>query len=156
MSHEHRSRASRTERVAISVTGDERAALRALAADRSEPEATAAGRLVRAGLENAGAVLGAAPRLRRAPNGAEPSTALWLPTDRRAAAVLGLLARYPSDLGAIPDHATDRLVAEQLAALSVWRDSIDAGQRPDPREEVAFGDVVMRLGPALAQRRRRR
>lgn len=52
-------------RVAISLTANERAAPRQLARSRSEPEATTAARLVRAGLTDEGAVLDPPPARRR-------------------------------------------------------------------------------------------
>jgi len=144
----------RTERVAVSLSVSERAALQALAAQLGVPEATAAGRLVLDGLEDAGTVLKPASRTDGPRSGGLP---LWLPTQQRRGAVMALLERYPRDLRALGTLSDDdRLAHEQLAALSVWRDQIDAGQLPDPRVEIAFGEAVIRAGRAFEERGRRR
>jgi hypothetical protein len=144
----------RTERVAVSLSVTDRTALQAFAAQLGVPEATAAGRLILDGLEDAGSVLSAASR----PAGPRSaSLPMWLPTQARRGAVTALLERYPRDLRALGTVSDDdRLAHEQLAALSVWRDQIDAGQLPDPRVEIAFGEAVIRAGRAFEERGRRR
>lgn len=158
--------AVKLERVAVSLSRGERDALRELAVCRSEPEATTAARLVRAGLADAGARLDAPPKRRRAParraapsraNGTEPRAVAWLPASACAAAVAQLSERYPLELrdSAMPDPG-DRAGAERLAALSVWRDQLDAGAHADPRVELMFSDELARTARWLEERRRKR
>lgn len=152
---------SRFERVALSLSPGERDALRELARRRGEPEATAAARMVRAGLADLGARLDDPPQRRRGPSLASgdplPKPVAWLPTSKRARAVAALIERYPGDLrAALLPADGDRGGAERLAALSVWRDQLDTGQFPDPRVEVAFGDELVRTGRWLEDRSRRR
>lgn len=152
------------ERVAVSLSRGERDALRELARQRGEPEATTAARLVRAGLADAGAALDAAPKRRRGP--AKPPRAAdrelardgapWLPPRDCAPAIVALLERYPHELRAVPEKlGSDRLAAERLAALSVWRDELDAGVHRDPRMELAFGAELVSVGRWLEERARR-
>ena len=158
------SRAVKLERVAVSLSRGERTALRELARRRSEPEATTAARLVRAGLADAGARLDEPPVRRRGPGhvprpksaGAEPRAVAWLPTSACAPAVAQLTERYPLDLRAtvMPDSG-DRAAAERLAALSIWRDQIDAGVHADPRTELMFSDELVRTARWLEERLRR-
>jgi hypothetical protein len=145
----------RTERIAVSLSVGERTALQAFAGQLGIPEATAAGRLILDGLEDAGAVLGPTPRQARMDgSGGQP---LWLPTQQRVGAVVALLERYPRDLRALTGVSEDdRLAHEHLAALSVWRDEIDTGQHRDPRVEIAFGEAVIRAGRTFEERGRRR
>lgn len=154
------------ERVAVSLSRGERDALRELAARRSEPEATTAARLVRAGLADAGARLDAPPKRRRGPalqappsssNGSEERTVAWLPTSACAAAVAQLSERYPLDLReSVMPESGDRAAAERLAALTVWRDQLDTGAHADPRVELMFSDELARTARWLEERRRRR
>jgi len=158
--------ASGLQRVAVSLSRGERDALRELATHRSEPEATTAARLVRAGLADAGARLDPPPKRRRGPVRAEPSSPAqpeagqpvpWLPTTVCAAAVSALTERYPLDLrAALAPGAGDRASGERLAALSVWRDQLDVGAHQDPRVELLFSDELVRTGRWLEERSRRR
>lgn len=146
-------------RVPVSLSPGEHEALRALAAERREGLATTAGRLLRDALTEAGATLDAPPKrrgVRTPPQAAEPAGALWLPTQQRAAAIIALRDRYPHDLRAVgDDYPRDPVIAESLAALSVWRDELDAGLHRDPRLEIAFGETLMRFGRQAEERRRR-
>jgi hypothetical protein len=145
----------RTERIAVSLSAGERAALRAFAGQLGVPEATAAGRLILDGLEDAGAVLG--PTQRATSTDGAGGQPLWLPTRQRVGAVVALLERYPRDLRTFAGLSEDdRLAHEHLAALSVWRDEIDTGQHRDPRIEIAFGEAVIRAGRTFEERGRRR
>ena len=149
----------RPGRVAISLSEGERRALRALAERRSEPPSTTAARLVRACLAEAGAILDAPPVRRRGPAVEDDGerTAPWLPTSRRADAIEALRDRYPYELRGLPeDLGADRLVAERVAALSVWRDELDTGRRGDPRDELAFAAELTSLARWLEERGRRR
>jgi len=157
--------AVKLERVAVTLSRGERDALRELAVHRSEPEATTAARLVRAGLADAGARLDAPPKRRRGParpanttpGGADPAGAAWLPASACAIAVTQLSERYPLDLrDAMMPDASDRAAAERLAALSVWRDQLDAGAHHDPRVELMFSDELSRTARWLEERRRKR
>lgn len=146
-------------RIAVSLSQGERDALRELAQRRGEPPATTAARLVRVGLADAGAYLDTPPARRRGPRtpAGETTSPSWLPPAARAAAIDALRDRYPHELRGAPDDLTaDRLVAERLAALSVWRDELDAGLRRDPRDELAFGAEVAALARWLEERSRRR
>jgi len=149
-------------RVALTLAVDERAALRAIAARRGEPEATTAARFVRAGLAGDGAELDEPPQRRRGPKHPprrEPSGGdgcPWLPAGEHSAAVARLRDRYPSDLRHVPEGlGDDRALAERLAALSVWRAEIDAGLHRDPRVELAYSDELARTSRWLEERRRR-
>lgn len=148
-------------RVALTLAVDERAALRAIAARRGEPEATTAARFVRAALAGDGAELDEPPQRRRGPKPPprrEPGGdgCAWLPAGEHGGAVARLRDRYPSDLRHIPDRlGDDRALAERLAALSVWRAEIDAGLHRDPRVELAFSDELARTSCWLEERRRR-
>ncbi len=158
--------AVKLERVAVSLSRGERDALRELAVRRSEPEATTAARLVRAGLADAGARLDAPPKRRRGPapqtapstsNGSEPRAVAWLPASACRVAVAQLSERYPLDLrDTVMPEVGDRAAAERLAALSVWRDQIDTGTHADPRVELMFSDELARTARWLEERRRRR
>jgi len=95
--------ASALQRVAVSLSRGERDALRELATRRSEPEATTAARLVRAGLADAGARLDPPPKRRRGPVRNEPpgpaqaeaaQPVPWLPTTVCAAAVSTRTGRW--------------------------------------------------------------
>jgi len=148
-------------RVALTLALGERTALRAIAARRGEPEATTAARFVRAGLNGDGAELDDPPQRRRGPQQPQPESGVanrcpWLPAGGHSAAVVQLRERYPSDLRHVPDRfGDDRALAERLAALSVWRTEIDAGQHRDPRVELAFSDELARTSRWLEERRRR-
>lgn len=148
-------------RVALTLALGERAALRAIAARRGEPEATTAARFVRAGLSGDGAELDDPPQLRRGPQPPQrdpgaSNRCRWLPAGEHSAAVARLRERYPNDLRHVPDRlGDDRALAERLAALSVWRAEIDAGQHRDPRVELAFSDELARTSRWLEERRRR-
>lgn len=146
-------------RVPVSLSPGEHEALATLAAERREGLATTAGRLLRDALSAAGAALDASPKRRGArtsPQAMEPAGALWLPAQQRAGAVVALRDRYPQDLrGVGDDYQRDQLIAESLAALSVWRDELDAGLHRDPRLEIAFGETLMRFGRQAEERRRR-
>ena len=149
-------------RVALTLALDERAALRAIASRRREPEATTAARFVRAGLTGDGAELDDPPQRRSGPKPSasrEPSSkdrCPWLPASERTTAVAQLCDRYRDDLRRVPERlGEDRALAERLAALSVWRDEIDAGLHRDPRVELAFSDELARTSRWLEERRRR-
>lgn len=120
--------------------------------------ATTAARLVRAGLADEGAVLGAPPKRRQGPTSETGSVKVpWLPPGDRLPAIEALRDRYPHDLRAAgADLEHDRLAAERLAALTVWRDELDAGLRLDPREELAFAAELSLVARWLEERGRRR
>jgi len=126
-------RRPRTTRVAVSLSAGERDALRQLAVQAQEPESRTAARLIRAGLAEAGAALDSAPS-RRGGNGARRqagSGPAWLPSTKCAAGIRALRDRYPHELRHLPEEVErDRLVAEQLAALSAWRDHSMPGSTP--------------------------
>lgn len=156
---------ARTERIAVSLSRGEREALRELSARRAEPEATTAARLVRAGLAEAGAALDPPPVRRRGPERRAHKTpdapgaaeVAWLPPSRRAGAISALCERYPIELRGVPsDLDPDRLLAERLAALSAWRDELDAGLHRDPRMELVFGAELVSVARWLEERSRRR
>lgn len=149
---------SNTPRVAISLSVEERSALTDLARRRGEPRATTAARLVRAGLVDQGAVLDKPPKLRQGPSAADGTSKVpWLPPSARRAAIEALKDRYPNELRQTPtDLDADRLAGERLAALTVWRDELDAGLRPDPREELAFAADLSAVARWLEERGRRR
>ncbi|MDW5597317.1 hypothetical protein VSS74_23420 [Conexibacter stalactiti] len=138
----------RPRRVAITLRDSERDALAMLAQRAREPEATTAARLIRAALIDNGASLDAAVRRRTAaPNSSgdpDPDGAAgWLPPARRAAAIEELRERYPDELRYLRAGTLELpLVAEQAAALSVWREEIDAGKHLDPRMELAFANAL--------------
>src|SRR6266511_2877973 len=149
----------RTPRIAIPLTPGERDALRQLAAAGSEPEARVAGRLLRAALADQGASLDQAPRYRvttRRPDPVEhDGAAAWLPPSARAAGIAALHERYPAELRHLSaDPFADALVAEQLAALSVWRERLDDGQHDDPRMELAFAHELRDIAAWLQTRAR--
>ncbi len=158
--------APKLERVAVTLSRGERDALRQLATSRSEPEATTAARLVRAGLADAGARLDPPPKRRRgparpatpnSPNGSNPNPVAWLPASDRAPAVAQLAERYPLDLRELSmPPLSDRAACERLAALSVWRDQLDTGAHHDPRVELMFSDELARTSRWLEERRRKR
>jgi len=150
---------SSDRRIAMTLSAGERRALRELAERRSEPPATTAARLVRTGLADAGAALDTPPTGRRGPKTQAPEEQgpAWLPASARGNAIQALRERYPYELRAAPDDPqADRPVAERLAALSVWRDELDAGLRPDAREEIAFSAELSGLARWLEERGRRR
>jgi len=147
----------RTPRIAIPLTPGERDALRQLAVAGREPDARVAGRLLRAALADAGAALDAAPRHRAGARRPEPAgAAAWLPPSTRAAGIAALRERYPAELRHLPaDPVDDPFVAEQLAALVVWRERLDDGQHDDPRMELAFAHELRDLAAWLQTRARR-
>lgn len=148
-------------RVALTLAVDERAALRAIASRRSEPEATTAARFVRAGLAGDGSELDAPPQRRRGPQplprpAPDASDGCpWLPVSERATAIAQLRERYPGYLRRVPDRLDDdAAIAERLAALTVWRGEIDSGLHRDPRAELAFSDELARTWRWLDERLR--
>lgn len=140
-------------RVCVSLTTSERSALRQLAERRREPEATTAARLIRAGLASDGTVLEEPPARRRGP-APDPSTDATRHDPRPAVAML--LERYPEDLEVRGDYARDRLVAERLGALALWREQLDAETSPDPRGELAFHAELVTVSRWLEDRGRDR
>ena len=50
----------------------------------------------------------------------------------------------------------DRAGTERLAALSVWRDQIDAGPHADPRIELTFSDELTCTAAWLREQRFKR
>jgi hypothetical protein len=67
------------------------------------------------------------------------------------AAILALHARYPRALAKLEhDWYEHPERAETLAALAVWRASIDAAAE-DPREELAFQNALQQLARQLDQ-----
>ena len=90
-------------------------------------------------------------------NGSEARAVAWLPASACAAAVAQLSERYPADLPTVwmPDPG-DRAGNERLAALSVWRDQLDAGAHADPRVELMFIDELTRTAVWLKERRFKR
>jgi len=82
----------------------------------------------------------------------------WLPSEQDPgwaeqmwAAILALHARYPRALAKLEhDWYEHPERAETLAALAVWRSSIDAAAE-DPREELAFQNALQQLARALDQ-----
>jgi hypothetical protein len=151
----------RPRRVAITLVPSERDALQQLAHRAREPEATTAARLLRAALVDHGAALDAAVRQRTAPhNGTRPTSddggAAWLPPGRRAVAIEALRDRYPHELRHLrADALTDPAIAEQLAALTVWREQLDDGTHVDPRMELAFAHELRSLANWLQTNARR-
>jgi len=129
----------------VTLRDSELDALATLAAERRQPEATAAAELVRAGLLDRGATLAAVVRRRTAsaPDSRDrrgESAAGWLPPERRAAAIAALRDRYPHELRYLRgDALLDPATAEQAAALSFLREQIDDGRYDDPRIELLFG-----------------
>lgn len=147
--------AGRTPRIAIVLEPGERDALRQLAAEHDEPVSTTAARLVRSALAERGARLEAARRgaRRRAERGTEPP---WLPPATRADAITALRDRYPAELRHLPpDPLRDPIIAEPLAALTVWRDQLDDGAHADPRMEIAFAHELRSFGAWLQTQARR-
>lgn len=152
----------RPRRVAITLAPSERDALQQLAHRAREPEATTAARLLRAALVDHGAALDAAVRQRTTPhNGTRPTSddgasAAWLPPSRRAVAIEALRDRYPHELRHLrADALADPAVAEQLAALTVWREQLDDGTHVDPRMELAFAHELRSLANWLQTNARR-
>jgi len=148
--------ARRTPRIAIVLAPSERDALRQLAAEDDEPVSTTAARLVRSALAERGAKLEAARRNRtrnRAERGAQSA---WLPPAARAAAIVALRNRYPDELRHLPpDPLHDPIIAEPLAALTVWRDQLDDGAHADPRMEIAFAHELRSFAAWLQTQARR-
>jgi hypothetical protein len=145
----------RTPRIAIVLAPVERDALRQLAAEHGEPASTTAARLVRSALAARGARLEAAHRgaRRRTEQGAEPA---WLPPTARADAIAALRDRYPDELRHLPpDPLRDPIIAEPLAALTVWRDQLDDGAHADPRMEIAFAHELRSFAAWLQTQARR-
>jgi len=143
----------------VTLRDSELDALAELAAARSEPEATTAARLLRAGLIDGGASLAAAVRRRTAPQpdnraGHTASAAIWLPPNRRIAAIEQLRARYPHTLRHLRPEALDLLeVAEPVSALSLMREQIDTGRYDDPRIELAFSHELRVFARWLQEQR---
>jgi hypothetical protein len=147
--------ARRTPRIAIVLTAGERDALQQLASERGQPASTTAARLMRSALAARGATLEAAHRRarRRAVPGTEPP---WLPPAARAAAIAVLQDRYPAELRHLPpDPLHDPVIAEPLAALTVWRDQLDDGAHADPRMELAFAHELRSFAAWLETQARR-
>jgi hypothetical protein len=145
----------RTPRIAIVLAASERDALHQIASERGEPASTTAARLVRSALAEQGATLEAARRgaRHRAKRGAEPP---WLPTAARAEVIAALQDRYPAELRHLPaDPLRDPVVAEPLAALTVWRDQLDDGAHADPRMEIAFAHELQSFAAWLQTQARR-
>ncbi|MDW5595106.1 hypothetical protein VSS74_12205 [Conexibacter stalactiti] len=150
----------RPRRVAITLKPSERDALAALAHRAREPEATTAARLLRAALIDHGAALDAAVRQRNAPPAVAEadagSGAAWLPPSRRAVAIEALRDRYPHELKHLRgDPLADTHIAEQAAALSLWREQIDNGNHADPRMELAFSHELRTFANWLQTNARR-
>jgi hypothetical protein len=147
--------ARRSPRIAIVLAPGERDALHQLAAQHDEPASTTAARLVRSALAERGARLEAARRgaRRRTEQGAEPA---WLPPTARADAITALRDRYPAELRHLPaDPLHDPIIAEPLAALTVWRDQLDDGAHADPRMEIAFAHELRSFAAWLQTQARR-
>lgn len=151
----------RPRRVQVTLRDSELDALAELAAARSEPEATTAARLLRAGLIDRGASLAAVVRRRTTPAPGDrdrhgAGTADWLPPERHAAAIEALRTRYPHTLRHLRADALDvPEIAEQAAALAVWRDAIDNGTHADPRVELAFANSLQSFANWLQTTSRR-
>jgi hypothetical protein len=151
----------RPRRVAITLRDSERDALAMLAQRAREPEATTAARLIRAALIDNGATLDAAVRSRsagpRGSGGPGPDGAAgWLPPARRAASIEELRDRYPDELRYLRAATLELpLVAEQAAALSVWREELDTGKHADPRMELAFANALEHFANRLQTHARR-
>lgn len=149
----------RPRRVQVTLRASEHDALAALAAERRQPEATAAAELVRAGLIDRGASLAAAVRRRTTPRpdageGHAAGAAIWLPPDRRIVAIEALRARYPHTLRHLRPEALDLLeVAEPVSALSLMREQIDTGRYDDPRIELAFAHELRLFARWLQEQR---
>ncbi|MDO8186470.1 hypothetical protein Q5424_17445 [Conexibacter sp. JD483] len=145
----------------VTLRDSERDELAALAAERNEPEATTAARLIRAGLFDRGASLAAVVRRRAASGcgnkeGHGTGAADWLPPERHAAAIDALRNRYPQKLRHLRADALDLPeIAEQAAALAVWREAIDRGAHADPRIELAFGNSLQSFANLLQTTSRR-
>jgi hypothetical protein len=145
----------RTPRIAIVLAPGERDALQQLAAERGEAVSTATARLVRSALAERGATLEAARRgaRRRPVRRGEPA---WLPPAARADAITALRDRYPAELRHLPaDPLRDPVIAEPLAALTVWRDQLDDGAHADPRMEIAFAHELRSFAAWLQTQARR-
>ncbi len=147
--------ARRSPRIAIVLASSERDALQQLAAAHDEPVSTTAAQLVRSALAERGARLEATRRgaRRRADRGADPP---WLPPSARADAIATLRDRYPDVLRHLPpDPLRDPVIAEPLAALTVWRDQLDDGTHADPRMEIAFAHELRSFAAWLQTQARR-
>lgn len=147
--------ARRTPRIAIVLAAGERDALQQLSSERGEPASTTAARLVRSALADQGTRLEAVRRgaRRRTVREAEPA---WLPPTARAGAIAALQDRYPAELRHLPaDPLRDPVVAEPLAALTVWRDQLDDGAHADPRMEIAFASELRSFAAWLQTQARR-
>jgi hypothetical protein len=143
----------------VTLRASELDALASFAAERRQPEATAAAELVRAGLIDRGATLAAAVRRRTAsaPDSRDrhgDGAADWLPPQRRAAAIEALRQRYPHELRHLrADALADPAAAEQAAALSLLRERIDDGRYDDPRIELAFAHELRAFSRWLQEHR---
>jgi hypothetical protein len=149
-------------RLSIRLPDPAYAALAERALAGGEPLASTASGLLRTVLEDPDAKPVRQTRtLRPAPRTRPPSTASgppWLPVERDPnwaeqtwAAILALHARYPRALAKLEhDWYEHPERAETLAALAVWRASIDAAAE-DPREELAFQNALQQLARTLDQ-----
>lgn len=150
----------RTRRVAITLAPSERDALQRLAHRAREPEATTAGRLLRAALIDHGAALDAAVSQSVAASPGNEGTGdagtARLPPTLCAVGIEALRARYPHELRHLRgDLLADLAVAEQLAALASWREQLDNGTYADPRMELAFAHELRALAAWLHTESRR-
>jgi hypothetical protein len=127
-----------------------------------EPLASTASGLLRTVLEDPDAKAAKRLRARRPESRTRPtghaSGPPWLPSEqdpnwaeRTWAAILALHERYPRALAKLEhDWYEQPERAETLAALAVWRASIDAAAE-DPREELAFQNALQQLARFLDQ-----
>ncbi|MDO8184644.1 hypothetical protein Q5424_04765 [Conexibacter sp. JD483] len=146
----------RSPRLQLVLGPSERETLALLARRANEPEATAAARILCTALT--------APPAPPCPPASSPAAepadadALWLPPSNHSDAIGALRGRYPRELRHLTDELlADRAVAEQLAALTVWRAQLDGGEYGDPRMELAFAHELRSLGgwlQAIARRTR--
>lgn len=146
----------RSPRLQLVLAPSERETLAWLAHRANEPEATAAARLLRTALTTPAAQ--PSPPAPAAPAEPAEADALWLPPSNHSEAIEALRLRYPRELRHLADDLlADQAVAEQLAALAVWRAQLDAGDYGDPRMELAFAHELRSLGgwlQAIARRTR--
>ena len=127
-----------------------------------EPLASTASGLLRTVLEDPDTKPAKRPRALRPESRTRPPSHAggppWLPSeqdpnwaDQMWSAVLALHARYPRALAKLEhDWYEHSERAETLAALAIWRASIDAAAE-DPREELAFQNALQQLASTLDQ-----
>lgn len=155
----------------MTFTDDEHQTLQELALRGDLPVSKVVTGIVRAFLkpnraEGAERAAAAAAAVADAPRQPVPTSPLWLPPlDRsaradwarlRVAAIEALCDRYSVELSELTEGwAGDAPVREQLWAMSVWRDQLDAGIYDDPRMELSFARAMSDFAVYLRERPRR-